>query len=122
MWWSPGVSRPNAQPRFVDDPQRSANGFGLEQAPDRDGDMANARQSLIAQADHDDSGRGLGWMLDHVGEAAIERDRNAAFAYCHSEKSIVGSAHELFVASKCDVVAGLAERCSNRSQVRSRRV
>ena len=52
-------------------------------------------------------------MLDHVGEAAIERDQNAAFACCHREKSIVGSAHELFVASKCDIVAGLAERCPN---------
>jgi len=41
-----------------------------------------------------------GGLVDHVGEAAIEGDQNTAFARCDREKSIVGSAHQLFFTSK----------------------
>ena len=53
-------------------------------------------------------------MLDHVGEAAIERDQNPAFARRDSEQSIVGSAHELLFTSECDIMSGLPEHRPDR--------
>ena len=52
-------------------------------------------------------------MLDHVGEAAIERDENAPFARRHREKSIVGNTDELLFTSKRDIVASLPEHRPN---------
>ena len=53
-------------------------------------------------------------MLDHVGEATIERDQHAAFARRDSEQSIIGNANELLFTSKCHVVARLPEHRPDR--------
>jgi len=53
-------------------------------------------------------------MLNHVGEAAIERHQYTAFACRRRKHLVVGNTGKVLVASERHVVAGLPENRPNR--------
>ena len=105
---------PNPEPRFIENPQPSLNSFGRQQAGKGYGNPTDARQGLVAQTKHNDARRRGRRMLNDIAEAAIERHQHAAFACRDREEPIIGNTGQLFVTSKCHIMASLTESRPNR--------
>jgi len=108
------ASGPNTQARLIEYPQPPLNVFGRQQAAQGHRNLSDAWQCLLAQSNHDDSGCCARRMLNHVGEAAIERYQYALFACRRRQHLVVGNTSQLLVASERHVVAGLPENRPNR--------